>query len=75
MFGRDGGLARDGEDVVVQVDVDLVFGKTWQLKLSRYEVLLLVLVDVNSVGERSAPASIGEAMRRLTSGVGHEARC
>ena len=52
MFGRDGGLARDGEDVVVQVDVDLVFGKTWQLKLSRYEVLLLVLVNVNSGCQR-----------------------
>ena len=42
------GLARDGERVLVHVDVDVLLRQTRKLEGRSDKVLLLVLVDVNS---------------------------
>ena len=45
---RDGGLARDAEDVVLDVDLDVLLRQAGELERGCYEVLLLVLVQVQS---------------------------
>ena len=44
-----GGLARDAEDAVLDVDLNVLLRQSWQLKRRRHEVLVLVLVEVHSV--------------------------
>ena len=48
---RDGGLARDAEDVVLDVDLDVLLRQAGELERGRHEVLLLVLVQVQSATE------------------------
>ena len=45
---RDGGLARDAEDVVLDVDLDVLLRQAGELERGCHEVLLLVLVQVQS---------------------------
>ena len=48
---RDGGLARDAEDVVLDVDLDVLLRQAGELERGCHEVLLLVLVQVQSATE------------------------
>ena len=45
--GLELGLSGDGQDVVLHVDVDVLLRQARKLEGRGYEVLLLVLVDVN----------------------------
>ena len=51
---RDGGLARDAEDVVLDVDLDVLLGEAREFERGRDEVLLGVLMEVHPVAEAVA---------------------
>lgn len=53
----DGRLARDGQDVVPHVDLDVLLGQAGEFERGRYEVLLLVLMQVQSASVSSASCS------------------
>ena len=50
---RDGRLARDAEDVVLDVDLDVLLGEAWEFERGCDEVLLGVLMEVHPAGRWS----------------------
>ena len=48
----NGGLARDAEDLVLDINLDVLLGEARKLESGRYEVLLGVLMQIQPVQQR-----------------------
>ena len=62
----DGGLARDGQDIVLDVDLDVLLRQPGQLERGRHKVLVLVLMEVQPVAPESASSSKVEVRNERT---------
>ena len=50
---RDSGLARDAQDVVLDIQLDILLREAGEFERGRHKVLLLVLVQIQSANEDS----------------------